>query len=272
MRTIYLPIYYAICYGQIHVTKLSGSSFRLSVINSNDCLESSGRRRRSWCDQGVNAVGGLGHHGGEGGRLCGEFGNDSDAGLPQVVVGETTQGEASEGNRLLDHAGSLRLAGGTALGDGHLGNAQLAGALDGQMSQHGAFASRDLVSFGHLCWLDVDLGALLVFSLQFIQDGGVGLSQRADIGLDHVAGNFQLGLGVDALAGAGDVGLDLVVEVAAESAQPVLEERRGQDLDDLSVRPQLVEHQLWAPDDDDTVHGLEEGGVDATANDDADGF
>ena len=101
--------------------------------------------------------------------------------------------------------------------------------------------------------LNLELGALLGLLGELSTEG---LWQWwARVSLDPVGSDLQLWPGVDALAWSGNVSLELVVEVSADSAQLVLEQWRWQDLDVFAVSPELVEQQLWALDDDNTVDG-----------------
>jgi len=90
------------------------------------------------------------------------------------------------------------------------------------MPQQSALASAQLVRLGHLGWLNVVDGALLGFLLELGHDGE--WEGGASFGWDPVAGNFQLGLGVHALLGAGNLATNLVSECSADSDHLVLED------------------------------------------------
>ena len=59
------------------------------------------------------------------------------------------------------------------------------------------------------------------------------------LGLDTIAGNMSLGLGMDALGRSSHVVLAQLVEVAAESAELVLEHVGGKDDDTAAIKSEL---------------------------------
>ena len=72
----------------------------------------------------------------------------------------------------------------------------------------------------------LELDALFLFLFKLLLD--VGWETLAVLGLDTVGGNLDLGLGMDALGGTSHVIQAELVEVAAETAELVLERKRRQ--------------------------------------------
>lgn len=110
----------------------------------------------------------------------------------------------------------------------------------------------------YLGWADFEPGALLALPFQFHPEvSGQGLAGL--IG-DPVAGNLELGLGVDALLGSRDVSLLLKVEVSAHTAHLVLQHTGWDNRDQLAVEAELIQVQAWGPEDDNSIDSPGQGG------------
>jgi len=124
-------------------------------------------------DKGVDAVGWLGHLGGEGGvQVCQLWHLDALVDLGHVVLSLASQRQAGEVNWLDSQLGGLGLAGWTTLGNWGLGEALLAWTVHGQVLEEGAAAGGSLVSLGNLSWLDHGLGANLSLLLELRHEVG----------------------------------------------------------------------------------------------------
>jgi len=121
--------------------------------------------------------------------------------------------------------------------------------------QDGALASGNLVSLGNLGWLNSHLGAYLGFLLKLRQDGwghhGRGTSW------DHPGGNLQLRPRVDTVS-SDSLRHNWLQEVAADTAQLVLELNRWDNLNDLSVGLDLFQKEPWSLNNHNMVWGHED--------------
>merc|ERR1712111_294032 len=128
------------------------------------------------------------------------------------------------------------------------------GRLD-EVPQDGALASGNLVSLGNLGWLNSHLGAYLGFLLKLRQDGwghhGRGTSW------DHPGGNLQLRPRVDTVS-SDSLRHNWLQEVAADTAQLVLELNRWDNLNDLSVGLDLFQKEPWSLNNHNMVWGHED--------------
>jgi len=207
-----------------------------------------------WGNQGVDALGWHANFGSEGGLLGGKFRQCLTLDdLFQVVLGHTSQWQTGEWDGLQGHLGLMGLAGWAAFGDWDLGNAHLAWAQRDQVPQNGALAGGNLVSLGNLGWLNGELGAHFSFLLQLRHESW-GHHRGGGRGWDHPGGNLQLRLRVDAVS-RDSLRDDWLLEVAADTAQLVLEQDRWDNLNNVSIGLDLFEEEPWGLDNYNMVWG-----------------
>merc|ERR1719309_581997 len=202
-------------------------------------------------DQGVDAASWHAHLGSEGGDLGDE------------LLNHWTLWQTGEWHGLHGQLGLLGLAGWSALGDWDLGKAHLSWALLDEVPQDGALAGGDLVSLGNLGWQNGHLGAHLSFLLKLRQDGWGhhgGVTRW-----DRPGGNLHLRLRVDTMA-SDSLSHDWLLEVAADTAQLVLELDGWDNLNDLSVGLDLFQEEPWSLDDHNMVWGHEDLSNDGVIN------